>query len=230
MRFPIFGCLLLGCVASAHFVLQYPGSLGFDDDEEPNAPCGGEDITFDQNVTAVPVGGFPVVLLTTHPQAQFLYRGTLDKQGNNFTNLMPVVNEMGLGEFCLPHIKAPMTWAGQQGLVQIIMDGPDGILYQVCSCTRLLQLRPYPSLRMSLIWLVRCSQLYLWNQLVYRPEQLQKRFICLCHSHYRLELHLDARRLCGHLLGGPSFDQQEHSRNRECWQSLRGGRDGLCYR
>ena len=134
MHFSIFNLLLLASAASAHFVLNYPGSLGFDDDNEPNAPCGGEDVTFNDNITTVPVGGFPVALLTTHPQAQFLYRGTLDKQAPfNWTNLLPVVNEQGLGDFCLPNMQVPMNWANQSGLLQIIMDGPDGILYQVSS-------------------------------------------------------------------------------------------------
>ena len=132
MRSSFLSYLLLGSVASGHFVLNYPGSLGFDDDNEPNPPCGGEDVVFDQNITSVPVGGFPVALLTTHPQAQFLYRGTLDKQTpSNWTNLLPVVDEQGIGDFCIPNLKAPTNWANQTGLVQIIMDGPDGILYQV---------------------------------------------------------------------------------------------------
>ena len=127
----LFATLLLGACVSAHFQMNYPKSFGFDEDTETELPCGGEDISFD-DTTDAPVDGFPVALSTEHPQAQFLYRGTLDQKAPfNWTNLLPVVNEMGIGDFCIPNMKAPAMWANQTGLVQIIMDGPDGILYQV---------------------------------------------------------------------------------------------------
>ncbi|GAM87550.1 hypothetical protein ANO11243_055770 [Dothideomycetidae sp. 11243] len=122
---------LVAALARAHFVLNYPASLGFDDDNEPNGPCGGEDIVFASNDTSVEVGGFSVALLTTHPAASFLYRATLSKQAPfNWTNLVPVVSEKGVGNFCLPQLNAPSSFAGQQGLIQVVVDGPDGILYQ----------------------------------------------------------------------------------------------------
>jgi hypothetical protein len=127
----------LALSASAHFVLQYPDSLGFDDDNESSAPCGGFDVTFNSTDDSIPVGGFPVSLLSTHPAADFLFRVTLDKQAPfNWTNLLPVVSETGIGQFCLPSLVAPAEFAGNQGLVQVIQQGPDGTLYQVC-CNRL---------------------------------------------------------------------------------------------
>ncbi|GAB7349472.1 hypothetical protein MBLNU459_g0184t1 [Dothideomycetes sp. NU459] len=117
--------------AHAHFILNYPNSLGFDDDNEPNGPCGGFDVTFADNDTTVQVGGFAVSLKSTHPAANFLFRATLSTQAPfNWTNLLPVVSETGLGQFCLPDLAAPSEFAGQRGLVQIIQDGPDGVLYQ----------------------------------------------------------------------------------------------------
>ncbi|KAJ9616855.1 hypothetical protein H2200_000575 [Cladophialophora chaetospira] len=117
--------------ASAHFVLQYPNSLGFSDDDEGNSPCGGFDVKFGNNDSSVPVGGFPVSLLSTHPAADFLFRVTLDqKPPFNFTNVLPVVSETGLGQFCLPNLVAPADYAGKPGVVQVIQQGPDGILYQ----------------------------------------------------------------------------------------------------
>lgn len=117
---------------SAHFVLQYPQSLGFDDDIEGTAPCGGFAPTFNASDDSVPVDGFPVSMLSTHPAADWLFRVTLDQKAPfNWTNLLPVVSETGLGQFCLPALKAPSEFAGQTGLIQVIQDGPDGILYQV---------------------------------------------------------------------------------------------------
>jgi len=58
---------LLGTSATAHFILGYPTSLGFDDDLEPTAPCGGFSIpaagaATTANSTNVTVGGFAVAL------------------------------------------------------------------------------------------------------------------------------------------------------------------------
>ena len=118
--------------ASAHFVLQYPTSLGFNDDNEGEAPCGGFAVTFNGSDDSIPVGGFPVSLLSTHPAADFLFRATLDtKAPFNWTNLLPVVSETGLGQFCLPNLVIPSGFAGKPGVVQVIQQGPDGILYQV---------------------------------------------------------------------------------------------------
>lgn len=131
--------------ASAHFILQYPNSLGFSDDNEPESPCGGFSIKFGSNDSSIPVGGFPVSLLSTHPAADFLFRATLDTQAPfNFTNLLPVVSETGLGQFCLPALVAPADYAGKQGVIQVIQDGPDGILYQVSLCIRHPMPMPIP--------------------------------------------------------------------------------------
>ncbi|KEF53545.1 uncharacterized protein A1O9_10520 [Exophiala aquamarina CBS 119918] len=118
--------------SSAHFILQYPTSLGFDDDAEGNGPCGGFDVVFNTTTDdSVPVDSFPVSMLSTHPATDWLFRATLSKQAPfNWTNLLPVVSETGLGQFCLPNIKAPSAFVGQSGLVQVIQKGPDGILYQ----------------------------------------------------------------------------------------------------
>ncbi len=123
---------LWAACASAHFILQYPRSLGFDDDTEGTGPCGGFDVSFNSSDDSVPVDGFPVSMLSTHPAADWLFRVTLDQKAPfNWTNLLPVVSETGLGQFCLPNLKAPSDFAGKSGVVQVIQHGPDGILYQV---------------------------------------------------------------------------------------------------
>jgi len=118
-------------LSSAHFILQYPNSLGFDDDAEDEAPCGGLDVTFGANDSSVPVGGFTVAMLSTHPQAQWLFRATLSQQAPfNWTNILPIVEETGLGDFCIPTLTVPQDFAGQQGLIQVIQNAADGMLYQ----------------------------------------------------------------------------------------------------
>ena len=103
----------LSNVAFAHFILQYPPSLGFDDSIEGTAPCGGFPVVFNSSDANLPVGAFSTSMLSTHPQAQWLFRGTLSKQAPfNWTNLLPVVMETGLGQFCPTGLSAPPEFAG----------------------------------------------------------------------------------------------------------------------
>lgn len=123
---------LLFVVATAHFILEYPPSLGFDDDIEANGPCGGFDVVFNSSDASVPIGGFPVSMLSTHPEAEWIFRATLDQQAPfNWTDLTPVLQETGLGQFCIPNVQAPTEFAGKPALVQVIQHGADGVLYQV---------------------------------------------------------------------------------------------------
>lgn len=132
---PLVVLLLLGH-SYAHFLLNYPNTIGFDDDNEGIAPCGGFNVTF-SNTTNFHVGGDAIAVTSTHPAAEFLYRATLDKTTSaNWTDLLPVVGETGLGAFCERNVELPSTWAGQQGIIQVVQKGPDGILFQVCSHAR----------------------------------------------------------------------------------------------
>ncbi|RMZ79362.1 hypothetical protein DV738_g3304, partial [Chaetothyriales sp. CBS 135597] len=130
LSFTYLGLALLQ-LSSAHFVLNYPPSLGFDDELEGNEPCGGQDITFADNDTNVPVGGFSISVLSTHPQAQWLFRATLSQEAPfNWTNLLPVVEASGLGNFCPTGLTAPEEFEGQKGVIQVIQGAVDGNLYQ----------------------------------------------------------------------------------------------------
>ena len=134
MRFSIVfaSFFLLAQRATSHFILQYPHSLGFGDDIESEAPCGGFPVKFNASDDSIPVGGFPVSMLSVHPASEWLFKATLDQEAPfNWTNLLPVVDETGIGQFCLPHLKAPESFAGHPGLVQVIQQSPDGTLYQV---------------------------------------------------------------------------------------------------
>jgi hypothetical protein len=124
--------LVLAPLAAAHFNLDYPPSLGFDEDIEGTSPCGGFPIAFSDSDTQVQVDGFPVALVAGHPAAQVLIRGTLNQSAPfTWVDLLPVVAETGLNNFCIPDVVAPSSWAGKPGLVQVEYDGPDGPLFQV---------------------------------------------------------------------------------------------------
>lgn len=116
----------------AHFLLNYPATFDFDEDKEGTAPCGGIDINFTGNVANVTVGAFSVALTSTHPQANWLYRFTTStSEPFNWTNILPVVRQSGVGNFCLPSLSVPNSLIGKQGVIQVEQDAVDGSQYQV---------------------------------------------------------------------------------------------------
>jgi hypothetical protein len=97
----------LTTLTTAHFLLNYPPTLGFDDSIEGTSPCGGFPVVFNSSDVQVQVDGFPIALRSTHPEADWLFRATLSQQEPfNWTNLLPVVHETGLGDFCIPDSKS----------------------------------------------------------------------------------------------------------------------------
>ena len=119
----------------AHFLLNAPPTLGFDDDNEGEAPCGGFDVDFDKGkVTDFHVGGDAIAVRSTHPEANWLFRATMEEDAKgNWTNLLPVVSQTGLGNYCEKDLMLPSLWAGSRGVLQIVQHGPDSTLYQVSS-------------------------------------------------------------------------------------------------
>lgn len=127
---------LLAIVAASqlvhsHFLLNYPATVGFDDDNEGISPCGGFTVDFTGNVTKFHVDGDTIALTSTHPATEWLFRATLNTNAtSNFTYLSPHIAQKGLGSFCETGIKAPSTWAGSQGVIQVVQYATDGFLYQ----------------------------------------------------------------------------------------------------
>ena len=126
-----FNAVAMLPLASAHFLLQYPTTVGFDDDKEGESPCGSFTNFTGGAMTSIQVGGFPIQLQSEHPEADWEFRAMLGTNGTNWTTLMPIVHQVGLGDFCIPDFKAPEEWAGQSGLLQVIQNAADGMLYQV---------------------------------------------------------------------------------------------------
>ena len=140
--------LSLSLTTNAHFLLNYPPTIGFNSTTEGLAPCGGFPIIFN-NMTAptlnITVGGFPIELQSTHPQANWLFRATLSQSAPfNWSNLLPVVSETGIGEFCVPDLSTPLDFAGRAGIVQVVQMADDGVAYQVGAVTS-LEIRRAPS-------------------------------------------------------------------------------------
>ena len=122
-------------VVSAHFTLDYPPTTGFDEDQEPNPPCGGfpPDLS---NLTEWPLSGGEISVDLHHPEALFLFRAQL-MGSDSWVNLSNgIVDMVGLGEGCIHALPVPGNWSGQVGVVQVVGQPPDAILYQVLSQTK----------------------------------------------------------------------------------------------
>jgi len=128
-------CLLPSLIgqSTAHFLLNYPPTIGFDDALEATPPCGSFHVNFTtDNVTDFHVGGDSLAMTSIHPQATWLFRATLDQTaGGNFTTLLPADRQTGLGDYCERDVMVPASFAGSKGVIQVVQDAPDGILYQV---------------------------------------------------------------------------------------------------
>ncbi|KAK1833655.1 hypothetical protein QBC39DRAFT_44811 [Podospora conica] len=127
--------LSLLSTASAHFVLLNPPSLEgstLDDKKEGNAPCG----ALLPDLTQTPTYDFHVdgdflSLQNGHPQSNWLFRATLeDKAAGNWSQLYPLVQQTGIGNYCQLMVTAPKEWVGKKGVIGIVGNAPDGMLYQ----------------------------------------------------------------------------------------------------
>ncbi|KAM0253896.1 hypothetical protein ACHAQJ_007071 [Trichoderma viride] len=126
--------LSLASLSSAHFLMNYPESIGFDDDKEGTAPCG----SFTPDISAgskqlvdFHVGGDSLAMRATHTQVNWLFRVTLDGTAESgWKQIFPIVMQSGLGNFCEPQITLPASYAGKRGVIGVVTDAPDGLLYQ----------------------------------------------------------------------------------------------------
>ena len=121
----------LAAVAHAHFVLQIPTNVGFDDSVEDQAPCGSFDATNRSTVTDWPEAGSSIAVLTTHIQQTWHISASLLTDPNNFVPLIPDFSQAGVGTFCLPSVPGNPAWVGKDAILQVVQHGADGTLYQV---------------------------------------------------------------------------------------------------
>ena len=117
-----------------------PPSIGFSDDDEGTAPCGGNFVPnlSPNNLTQFHVGGDAIGMISGHPQANWLFRGASFGNGtvtqcSKWTQLFPIVQQSGFNAFCEPAVTVPAEWAGTKGVIGVVASAVDGLLYQVCS-------------------------------------------------------------------------------------------------
>ena len=119
-------------LASSHFVLLWPPAAGFDEDKEPTSPCGGFTPSIESSTPDVQVDRFAVSIQNVHPTGEWSFQATTNTNAPyDFTEIVPVVNTTGIGTFCLDFMSAPSGFAGKLGILQVVDNSPDGVLYQV---------------------------------------------------------------------------------------------------
>ncbi|EGX45653.1 hypothetical protein AOL_s00169g259 [Orbilia oligospora ATCC 24927] len=126
----------ISSLARAHYFLQSPPSIGFDDVKLTETPCGGFDATDRSGgVTEWPVSGFPFSVITTHLDVIWTFKAALLSDVSNFIDIYPNVRQTGISEFCLPALPGIEAWIGQDAVFQVVQQAPDGYLYQ-CSAIK----------------------------------------------------------------------------------------------
>jgi len=58
--------------STAHFILHWPETAGFDDDNEGNGPCGGATVTVNSSSPQIQVERFAVMIQNTHPAGEWV--------------------------------------------------------------------------------------------------------------------------------------------------------------
>ncbi|OBT86061.1 hypothetical protein VE02_05698 [Pseudogymnoascus sp. 03VT05] len=115
---------------SGHFNLDYPTTLGFDDKKEAQGPCGGFEPSLDKT-TDFHIGGDVIAVRTIHPQSNWYFRATTNATaGGGWVNILPEIEQTGLGAYCEQNLKLPDSFAGKKGFVQAVQHAADGDLFQ----------------------------------------------------------------------------------------------------
>ncbi|KAF3939995.1 hypothetical protein ABW19_dt0202119 [Dactylella cylindrospora] len=125
--FAVFPLLQL---TTAHFLLNYPPSIGFSDDEESSYPCGGFDVASRNTVTEFPIGGIPISVKSTHPAATWFFRAALLNDTENWVALGDAVYQVGQGDYCQTSVPGPAGWEDKDGVLQVVQTATDGYLFQ----------------------------------------------------------------------------------------------------
>ena len=132
----VAGLTLLQSV-SAHYQLTYPESRGFNEDNEPNAPCGGFNSP-SSNRTQFPLQNGFVEINSGHTSYSYeikLVTNSANPSTADFNSASTIAtgSRNYPSNACLPVDLSSVSnaSAGTNATIQVIYDGGDGKLYQV---------------------------------------------------------------------------------------------------
>jgi hypothetical protein len=125
--------VFLASTASAHFVLNTPTSVGFDEDKSTQGPCGSFDVKNRTTVTQWPVNGGELAILSVDNAINATVNFAM---AGNTTMFTPGIkfNMVGTGDLCLPAVKPPASMqnmVGMQAVLQVRGNTADGVVFQV---------------------------------------------------------------------------------------------------
>ncbi len=119
---------------SAHFVLEHPTSIGFDDEKLGQGPCGSFNPTDrSKGVSEWSVGGDNIAVISTHGRVTWEFNIALVSEPTTWIPLIQPVGQRGVGNICFKGIPGYAAWIGRPAVLQVVQHGHDGDLYQVCS-------------------------------------------------------------------------------------------------
>lgn len=135
----ILALLLLAPLGSAQFVINYPGSRGFNEDEHGDWPCGGFN-SVSASRSEFPLTGAPIQIHSTHTQQLLqVIMSVGNEPGDNFNVVVePTFRETGPQDFCFGDASIPADLnvrPGANATLQVISVGPEGGLYAVSACS-----------------------------------------------------------------------------------------------
>ncbi|KAL9617760.1 MAG: hypothetical protein Q9160_007473 [Pyrenula sp. 1 TL-2023] len=74
---------------------------------------------------------FPLYVSTEEEQQYWLFRATTDKAPPfRWTNLLPVVEQVAQGSFCVPDLSLPKSFVDREALLQVVQQHDGGLGYQ----------------------------------------------------------------------------------------------------
>lgn len=123
LSFVISLTVLLATQSTAHFSISHPITCNTPD-------CVQYDLASQRSSNFYARGGY-IHIVSNDTTATWLFRVTFNQAEPNWTNLLPVVAQKGLNDFCEPDIVVPASWANRKGVIQIVQISTDGIVAQV---------------------------------------------------------------------------------------------------
>ena len=113
-------------LTSAHFLMVYPTSRGFDDAKIATFPCGGFD-TVSKNRTPFPLSGGEISLEMADTSSNIeVLIGLGNNVGNGFNQVIrQTFAQTGEGNFCMTGFSLPTNLNGMNATIQVVTSSDD---------------------------------------------------------------------------------------------------------